>query len=280
MAKGSPSKVEWTAWGERDPLWGAATWKGHGHGGPRAWTDEDFYETGRLDWEVFTRRWRAYGLDSASCVEIACGAGRITKQLVSTFDHVVALDVSPGMIAYAKQRVAADNVTFHVTDGRSIPLEDGSVMAAFSSHAFHNFNSVEDGARYFEECARVLAEGGTLMINLDVHEYPVPGNLLGMHGSFVNLQKGLYSGAMKLTAVLAAFRRWRLRDGTSGGRLFMRSLSYEISGTFLALDRLGFTDIELSIFPVPTPPFQSERDQFLMRLHTFVFARKSTRSPS
>ena len=155
-----------------------------------------------MDWEVFNRRWQAYGFDPAKCVEIACGAGRITNQMVSTFDHVVALDVSPGMIAYAKQRVAGEKVTFHVTDGRSIPLEDGSVAAAFSNHAFHNFDSVEDGAQYFEECARVLAEGGTLMINLDVHEYPVPGNLFGMHESFVKLQKGLYSRAMKLTAGL------------------------------------------------------------------------------
>jgi SAM-dependent methyltransferase len=273
MGTGSPAKTEWTAWGEHDPLWGAASWCGHGQAGARPWTSEQFYETGRLDWESFFARWQAYRLDTTSCLEIACGAGRITKPMTSAFDHVYAIDISPSMIAKAREHVGDENVTFIVTDGRSMPLDDDSVTAAFSNHAFHHFDSVDHGAWYFEELVRVLIPGGTLMVNLDVHQHPSP-HLMGFGEQFTYVQRSMYSGLLALSSLTARLRRQRLLRGGNRSDLFMRFISYEVDWIFLTLDRLGYIDVELSIFPAPRPPFGSERDELLPRLHPFVFARK------
>jgi hypothetical protein len=46
------SNVEWQAWGEKDPLFGVIPLTGRERDGAKPWTDADFYETGRADWEV------------------------------------------------------------------------------------------------------------------------------------------------------------------------------------------------------------------------------------
>jgi 2-polyprenyl-3-methyl-5-hydroxy-6-metoxy-1,4-benzoquinol methylase len=58
------------------------------------WTDKDFYQLGESDWKDFSRHWEMYGLSRESCLEIGCGAGRITMQLASYFKSVHAIDVS------------------------------------------------------------------------------------------------------------------------------------------------------------------------------------------
>ena len=67
--------------GNAIPLFAVATWPGKERGGAAAWTDEEFYELGRSDWADFLKQWSHYGLNAGSCVEIGCGAGRITNQL-------------------------------------------------------------------------------------------------------------------------------------------------------------------------------------------------------
>src|ERR1051325_326677 len=101
-AKKVASNLEWQSWGKHDPLHGVATWPGKGKDGPAPWTDEDFYDLGRRDWDGYHSRWQQYGINYATCVEIGCGAGRITCQLVRDFQMVHALDVSSDMIAYAR----------------------------------------------------------------------------------------------------------------------------------------------------------------------------------
>ncbi len=92
------SNKEWKKWGETDPLYGVAMWKGKEKDGADAWTDAEFYQLGESDWGDFRRRWERYGVSSKSCLEIGCGAGRITKQLSTYFDEVHAADVSDKMI--------------------------------------------------------------------------------------------------------------------------------------------------------------------------------------
>jgi hypothetical protein len=40
---------------------------------------------GESDWQDFLRHWKQYGIDHWACLEIECGAGRITKQLATCF---------------------------------------------------------------------------------------------------------------------------------------------------------------------------------------------------
>lgn len=249
------SNVEWKKWGEKDPLMGVATRSGRGRGGPNPWTAEEFYQLGRSDWEDFFARWRRYGVDSASCLEIGCGTGRFTRQLAGQFGSVHALDVSEGMIEYARQQLkdAGERVTFVLGDGVHIPLGDAAVTAVFSTHVFQHFDSLAHAAVYFREAARVLSPGGTLMIHLPIHHWPA------MPGAF----DALYRVRKQVGDVRAWVRRKLMLYGLSRHH-FMRGLSYPMPYLFELLASVGLTDIEIAVF-------KTKEEQVV---HPFVLARK------
>src|SRR5688500_10138510 len=91
--KAPASNIEWTAWAQEDPLYAVATCPGRNRAGGKPWSDEEFYALGKSDWEDFRGRWELYGLDRDSCVEIGCGAGRITRHMAEHFGVVHALDI-------------------------------------------------------------------------------------------------------------------------------------------------------------------------------------------
>ncbi len=235
------SNAEWRAWGKRDPLYGVSTWPGKSKDGPSPWTDEEFYETGRADWSVFQRKWQQYGLDRRACVEIGCGAGRITNQLAQHFQAVHALDISPDMLAYAQQNVKAAHVRFYLTEGVNIPLADYSASAVFSCHVFQHFDTLSVASEYFKEIARVLAPGGTTMIHLPIYAWP-NGRL---HGT-------LHSARKACSDLKARLNRMLLRKGVF--RPMMRALFYPVDWFFSELPKFQFECIEVCLI-APKVPF-------------------------
>ena len=246
------SNREWIQWGQRDPLFGVASWPEHERGGSQAWTDDAFYELGRSDWADFVGRWITYGLDTSCCVEIGSGAGRLTKHLAATFDQVLAVDVSAEMLVYAKEHIDADNVSYLVTGGVELPLADGSATAAFSTHVFQHFDGLADAARVFAEVARVLGSKGSLMVHMPMHAFPA-----GRTG-----MRLLYAARKQAGDLRGA--GMRLAAGLGLARPPMRGLSYEVAWLLEVLGELGFTDVEFAFFSVT-----ANQD-----LHSFVFARK------
>ena len=94
-------------------------------------------------------------------------------QLAKYFKVVHAVDVSEGMIAYARKHVNSSAVYFHLTDGVEIPLPDHSVSAIFTCHVFQHFNSIGHATKYLKEISRVLQPGGSMMIHLPIYAWPV-----------------------------------------------------------------------------------------------------------
>ena len=232
---------EWKAWGKEEPLYGTASWVGRRRGEDNEWTDVEFYGLGRSDWHDFSARWDCYNYNRESCLEIGCGAGHITKQLSKEFQVVHALDVSIDMIEYAQSNVTGNNVSWHVSDGTSIPLQDSLVSTVFSCHVFQHFPSEEDGLRHFEEIYRVLKPGGTMMIHLPLHNFPT------VNRKFSKLARYLYSFFLVLTSAKADIRRWQMRRG---GKKYMHGISYELPQLYEKLKRIGFERIEFVNFPM------------------------------
>jgi len=247
------SNLEWQRWGDLDPLYGVATVQGKARGAVSPWRDDEFYLLGKVHWNEFLSHWERYGLDKQCCVEIGCGAGRLTMHIANAFRVVHALDVSEGMIGYARTRIGAGNVTFHVTDGVRIPLPDRSATAVFSTHVFQHFDTVDHGAAYFAEIARVLKPGGTVMVHLPIHRWPI------MDGVF----DAIYRSRKTLGHIVARIRRFLLRVGM--GSPPMRWLSYSVDYLLDAVPRAGLTDVEVWIFS----PNRDNKDP-----HPFVLARK------
>lgn len=242
------SNIEWKQWGKEDPLWGVASWAGKQKDGATPWTDEEFYALGASDWRDFLGHWQQYGIDTASCLEIGCGAGRMTRQLAGTFARVVAVDVSEGMVARARQAVG-DNVEFAVIDGLHLPLGDGAVQGVFSTHVLQHLDSVEIGFAYFREMYRVLGAGGSLMVHLPLYELPAGPERRWMHL--------LHAASRRLSDVRAHLRRRR-------GIKTMRGTPYPIGSLTAYLKNLGFQRVEFRIFPVTSNG----------ELHPFVFATR------
>src|SRR3954468_7329347 len=250
------SNVEWVFWGNHDPLWGVASHPGRERGGDNPWNDDDFYQTGRQDWQAFSSRWARFGLEPASCLEIGSGAGRLTKWLAGTFGQGHGIAASPGMGEYARQHVVDPNVTFHVTDGQKIPLPDASVSGVFSAHVFQHFESAQDAVPVFFEIARVLRPRGSLMIHLPLYLYPHP------HSRLTRVVRRLYAGRKMLADKVAAWKRAKLQRNQNVP--LMRGTFYDVHWLHRLLLDLGMAEVEVAmISSQPGGP-----------LDPFVLARK------
>lgn len=248
------SNLEWKKWGEHDPLYAVATWEGKERGGPDAWTDEEFYQLGQSDWSDFFRQWQHYGVRLGHCIEIGCGAGRITKQLCGAFQQVTAVDVSQHQLDYAQARIPALNVKFVATDGARLPVADGACDAAFSVHVFQHFESRDDAFSVFREIHRALAKGGTLMIHLPLYELP-DTRISNLFTPVLSLEK-------RVMDFKAALARKRLQKGEWAP--VMRRLRFDRQQLLQVLKSIGFLHVETRMFAV-----QSNHSP-----HDFIFASK------
>jgi cyclopropane fatty-acyl-phospholipid synthase-like methyltransferase len=242
------SNHEWKEWGKVDPLYAVASWKGRDKGGDNPWTDEEFYALGQSDWEDFFAQWKQYGCDTRHCVEIGCGAGRLTRCIAKTFDHVTALDISEDQISYARSRIDCKNITFRVTDGVGFPSISDPVTAVFSAHVFQHFDSLSDADQVFRQLHRAMSVGGSFMIHLPIYSLP-ESPLQGALRTLISAYK--HVGTLK-----AEINRMR-------SKLIMRGLPYERSWLAEHLNAIGFRDLEFRTF-------QARSNQ---SWHDFVFGR-------
>lgn len=229
MGERHAATTEWRqiAQGPR-PLYHILTWHDI-----EDWTPEDFYDVGRSDWEDFREQWSHYaGTLGGECVELGCGAGRLTRMLAGEFERVHALDVSTEMIAKARE-ATPDNVEFHQVDGTRVPLPDESVDAVFSVHVLQHLDDFGDVSAYITDATRTLRPGGTLMVHVPLSRQE-PG---------VFTRRGAVAREMKL---------WRSRRALSRGRehFAVRYREYEWEQVWRLLSGLGLERIEMRMFPV------------------------------
>ncbi len=94
-------------------------------------------------------------------VEIGCGIGRLTRVLAARARSVRAVDVSPRMLALARECVPAANVRWLLGDGTSLAeIEDGSASACVSHVVFQHIPDPATTLGYVREIGRVLGAGG------------------------------------------------------------------------------------------------------------------------
>lgn len=94
-------------------------------------------------------------------LELGSGCGFGTRVLAARAGRVLACDISPAFLSWAREELAGvDNVSFHQVASRDLSgIDDGSIDVVVSVSVFIHFN-LYDMHGYFAEFARVLKPGG------------------------------------------------------------------------------------------------------------------------
>jgi SAM-dependent methyltransferase len=94
-------------------------------------------------------------------IDIGCGEGRVARDLKALGHNVVAVDVSPTMVEYAK---AADpSMKVLVADAARLPFDDGAADLAI---AFMSLQDVDDMPGAIREAGRVVERGGAYCLSI------------------------------------------------------------------------------------------------------------------
>lgn len=104
-------------------------------------------------------------------LDVACGQGALSLALHQAGAEVVGVDLSPALIAKARQR-APQGVRYMVGDARELgEVEAGTFDAAVCVLAAQNMDPV---APVFAECARLLRKGGRAVFVVPHPAFRIP----------------------------------------------------------------------------------------------------------
>ena len=94
-------------------------------------------------------------------LDLGCGTGAVTAQLARV-GNVIALDLAHGMLRFAREHSAANNIDWLCADAEDLPLAAHSIDTIFSSLSLQ---WCENPGAVFIEIERVLRAGGTALIS-------------------------------------------------------------------------------------------------------------------
>jgi SAM-dependent methyltransferase len=130
----------------------------------RLWATGEAYEPYVGRWSRLVApefvRWLAPA-QGKDWIDVGCGTGGLSEAILGTAAprSVRGVDPSDGFIAFAKNRVHDDRITFTTGRAQDLPFEDGSSDFVVSGLVL-NFVTVPAAA--VAECARVTRTGGTV----------------------------------------------------------------------------------------------------------------------
>lgn len=101
-------------------------------------------------------------------VDAGCGTGYGASHLAAAAAHVIALDVAPDAVAFARAHSAAPNVSFTQASCAALPLAPASADLIVSFEVIEHISCWQD---FLTETRRVLASSGLLVISTPNRDY-------------------------------------------------------------------------------------------------------------
>lgn len=104
-------------------------------------------------------------------LELMCGTGRVLIPLAEAEHQITGVDISPAMLAIARERIAeaglAERATLIEGDVRSVPLPAGQFAMAFVAvNSFMHLETVRDQLACLTNVRRALTPRGLLVLDL------------------------------------------------------------------------------------------------------------------
>jgi SAM-dependent methyltransferase len=167
-------------------------------------------------------------------LDLGCGEGRLARDLKALGHDVVAVDLSPTMLAAAKE--ADPELEAHLADAADLPFGDASFDLIV---AFMSLQDMDDMDGAIGEAARVLEPGGRLCLAV-VHPVASAGQFAGDDASSPFVIEGSYLEPVRYSDSLA-------RDGLEmtfvSERRPIQAYVESIADAGLLVDRLRETDV-------------------------------------
>ena len=91
-------------------------------------------------------------------LELGCGTGYFTSELVKTGARITAIDISPELLELARRQVPEENATFVIENAYATSFAGGCFDSVVGSSVLHHL----DVDRALAEIFRVLKPGGTV----------------------------------------------------------------------------------------------------------------------
>ncbi len=91
-------------------------------------------------------------------LEIGCGTGFFTKEIVKKPVKLIAIDISPELIEIAKKNISSPNVEFIIENAYQMKFEDNAFDTVLGSSVLHHL----DVEAALKEIYRVLKPGGEI----------------------------------------------------------------------------------------------------------------------
>ena len=147
-------------------------------------------------------------------VELGCGTGKNTAFLAGVAETVTALDFSEGMLARAKEKVTAGNVSFAAADlTQPWPCADGCADLIVCNLVLEHIENLDF---IFAEAARILRAGGWFFL-CELHPFRQyngvqaffrQGETTTLVPAFVHHISEFFGAAVRHGLTVAEFNEW------------------------------------------------------------------------
>ena len=126
------------------------------HGAGEVWNWES--PAGKERWRRRVKMLTEFIQADSVVLELGCGTGYFTKEIIKTDAKVTAIDISPDLLAVAREQVRASNVTFMEENAYRMTFSDNYFDYIIGSSVLHHL----DIPKALSEMFRVLKPGGRI----------------------------------------------------------------------------------------------------------------------
>jgi len=158
--------ADWRRIGESEPHWGVLTAPEFRQARLDPANLEEFYATGqRHIADVAMQFSQIFGVafHASKAFDFGCGVGRLTEAMAAYADHVIGYDISPGMLAAARQHGTAGRYTDELPDGP---------FGWINSYIVFQHIPASRGMQLLDQLMARLAPGGFVSLHFTIYREP------------------------------------------------------------------------------------------------------------